>query len=213
MLIFEQGQAGRQAHSQGFHPEKSPYDIPESFKRRLPPKLPGCSELQVVRHYTRLSQKNYSIDTQFYPLVSCTMKYNPRGVQHAASLAGFIERHPLSPDDASQGTLRCLFELQDYLKTITGMTAVSLTPMAGSQGEFAGVTMIKAYHQARGDQQRNEMLIPDAAHGTNPASASICGFKVVNLESRKDGEIDLDLLKKTVGPNTAGIMLTNPSTL
>lgn len=213
MLIFEQSQLSRQAYSQSPGPLQSLYSIPPNLRRSIPPRLPSCSELQVVRHYTRLAQKNFSIDTQFYPLGSCTMKYNPRGVQRAASLTGFLQRHPLTAAEYSQGTLKALFELQNYLQDITGMTAVSLTPMAGSQGEFAGVAMIKAYHQARGDTQRDEILIPDAAHGTNPASATICGYKIVDLMTREDGEIDLHELRKKVGPKTAGIMLTNPSTL
>lgn len=213
MLIFEQSQTPRQARAQGPGPLQSPYIIPNIYQRQSAPRLPSCSELQVVRHYTRLSQKNFSIDTQFYPLGSCTMKYNPRGVQHAASLAGFSQRHPLTPAHNSQGVLQALFELQTYLQDITGMTEVSLTPMAGSQGEFAGVAMIKAYHHARGDLQRDEMLIPDAAHGTNPASAMICGYKIVDLSTNPDGEIDLAELQSKVGPRTAGIMLTNPSTL
>ncbi len=213
MLIFEQSQPHRQAGSQGFAPVNSPHLLPQAFQRTSPPKLPMCSELQVVRHYTQLSQKNFAIDIQFYPLGSCTMKYNPRGVHRAASLSGFTQRHPLTPDLLSQGYLQILFELQTYLKEITGMSGISLTPMAGSQGEFAGVAMIKAYHHARGDSQRNELLIPDAAHGTNPASAAMCGYKVIGLASRADGQLDLDLLRKIVGPKTAGIMLTNPSTL
>lgn len=213
MLIFEQSQPSRQARAQGPGPINSPYAIPKTLQRKTPPRLPTCSELQVVRHYTRLSQKNFSIDTQFYPLGSCTMKYNPRGVQHAASFSGFLNRHPLSSDHNSQGVLQVLFELQTYLQDLTGMTQVSLTPMAGSQGEFAGVAMIKAYHQARRDTLRDEILIPDAAHGTNPASATICGYKIVNLATKQDGEIDLVELRAKVGPKTAGIMLTNPSTL
>ncbi len=213
MLIFEQSQPSRQARAQGPGPIHSSYTIPKAFQRNTPPRLPSCSELQVVRHYTRLSQKNFSIDTHFYPLGSCTMKYNPRGVQHAASLPGFLNRHPLTPDHHSQGVLQALFELQEYLQDITGMTHASLTPMAGSQGEFAGVAMIKAYHQTRGDTQRDEILIPDAAHGTNPASATICGYKIVDLATKQDGEIDLVELRAKVGPKTAGIMLTNPSTL
>lgn len=213
MLIFEQSHPPRQARAQGPGPIQSPYTIPKAFQRNTPPRLPSCSELQVVRHYTRLSQKNFSIDTQFYPLGSCTMKYNPRGVQHAASFTGFLQHHPLTPARYSQGTLQILFELQEYLQEITGMSSISLTPMAGSQGEFAGVAMIKAYHQSRGDLQRDEMLIPDAAHGTNPASAMICGYKIVDLTTKNDGEIDLAELQSKVGPRTAGIMLTNPSTL
>lgn len=213
MLIFELSQPLRRARAQGPGPIDSQYSIPTALQRRIPPRLPTCSELQVVRHYTRLSQKNFSIDTHFYPLGSCTMKYNPRGLQRAASLPGFANRHPLTPSIHSQGVLQALFELQTYIQDITGMTGASLTPMAGSQGEFSGVAMIKAYHHSRGETQRNEMLIPDAAHGTNPASANMCGYKVVDLTTNADGELNLDELRAKVGPKTAGIMLTNPSTL
>lgn len=213
MLIFELSKAERQAKAQAPHAHLSNHLIPKAFQRKVPPQMPACSELQVVRHYTRLSRKNYSIDGNFYPLGSCTMKYNPRGVHKAASLSGFLNRHPLAVEKESQGFLESLYCLQNHLVDITGMAGISLTPMAGSQGEFAGVAMIKAYHQSRGDKHRNEMLIPDAAHGTNPASAVMCGFKVVEISTAKDGDIDLEELKSKVGPNTAGIMLTNPSTL
>jgi len=213
MLIFEQSKPGRQARAQAPGVCDSPYAIPAQFRRESPPRLPACSELQVVRHFTTLSQKNYSIDTHFYPLGSCTMKYNPRGVHKAASLPQFINRHPLTSAEYSQGFLQALYELQRYLAEITGMCGVSLTPMAGSQGEFAGVAMIKAYHQSRGDSQRDEMLIPDAAHGTNPASAAMCGYKIVEIPTGRDGDIDLETLRNKVSHKTAGIMLTNPSTL
>lgn len=213
MLIFEQSKEGRYPKAQFTDVPSSAHTLPPHLRRKTPPRWPQCSELQVVRHYTRLSQKNFAIDTHFYPLGSCTMKYNPRGVHHAASLPGFIERHPLALAEASQGFLSCLYQLQQDLAEITGMEGVSLTPMAGSQGEFAGVAMIKAYHQARGEHERTEMLIPDAAHGTNPASAVMCGFKVVEIPTAADGDIDLAALKSLVGPKTAGIMLTNPSTL
>ncbi|HAU1190930.1 TPA: aminomethyl-transferring glycine dehydrogenase subunit GcvPB [Legionella pneumophila] len=213
MLIFELSKPGRQAKAQMPRAVGNNYSIPEEFQRKSPPRLPACSELQVVRHFTCLSQKNFSIDTNFYPLGSCTMKYNPRGVHKAASLPGFVNRHPLAMDHDSQGFLETLYKLQNYISEITGMPGVSLTPMAGSQGEFAGVAMIKAYHQSRGDTARDEILIPDAAHGTNPASAVMCGFKVVEIATAADGDIDLDELKRKVGPRTAGIMLTNPSTL
>lgn len=213
MLIFELSQDGRQAAAQFPSQDTTSLDLPEALRRKTPPRLPACSELDVVRHYTKLSQKNFAIDTQFYPLGSCTMKYNPRGVHKAASLAGFLNRHPMTPPENSQGFLEILYRLQTALMEITGMAGVCLTPMAGSQGEFAGVAMIKAYHAKRGESHRNEMLIPDAAHGTNPASAAICGFKVVELKTGPDGEISLEELRQKVGPNTAGIMLTNPSTL
>jgi glycine dehydrogenase subunit 2 len=178
-VIFEHSQPGRHAMAQHPYCVSETQDIPERFLRQLPPVLPEVSELQVVRHYTRLSQKNFSIDTNFYPLGSCTMKYNPRGVHRAASNSTFLNNHPLSAPEVSQGFLKCMHELQNYLMEITGMQGVSLTPMAGSQGEFAGVAMIKAYHVARGDSARKEILIPDAAHGTNPASAVMCGFQAI----------------------------------
>ncbi len=213
MLIFEKSKPTRVAKSQRM--ESTPINsiIPESLLRTTATGLPRCSELQVVRHFTQLSQKNFSIDTQFYPLGSCTMKYNPRGVHRAASAGDFLNRHPLANQEHSQGLLSCIFELQEYLKDITGMTGISLTPMAGSQGEFAGVAMIRAYHQARGDTARNEILVPDAAHGTNPASAVMCGYKIKEIPTAADGDVDLAALKAAVGPQTAGIMLTNPSTL
>lgn len=212
-LIFEHSQPGRKAAAQHLCKPISVEDIPEHLLRKKTPLWPEVSELQVVRHYTRLSQRNFSIDTQFYPLGSCTMKYNPRGVHRAASQATFLNHHPLSSSHISQGFLQCLYELQEYLLEITGMKGISLTPMAGSQGEFAGVAMIHAYHAARGDKMRTEMLIPEAAHGTNPASAVMCGFTIKEIPSLSNGDIDIDALKKMVGPQTAGIMLTNPSTL
>ncbi len=213
-IIFEQSSPHRSAKAQmPSTPADTCYDIPNDLLRKTPPRLPECSELQVVRHFTRLSRKNFSIDTNFYPLGSCTMKYNPRGVHRAASMPGFLNTHPLSATKQHQGTLSILYQLQQYLAEITGMAGVSLTPMAGAQGEFAGVAMMKAYHDANGDFERTEMLIPDAAHGTNPASAVTCGFKIIEIPTAKDGDIDLDALREKIGPKTAGIMLTNPSTL
>ena len=213
MLIFELSQETRQARAQAPKIQHSSYEIPASLQRQEPPQWPACSELDVIRHFTRLSHKNFAIDSQFYPLGSCTMKYNPRGVHKAASLPGFLNRHPLSAEENSQGFLESLYQLQECLKEITGMAGVSLTPMAGSQGEFAGVAMIRAYHKARNESHRNEILIPDAAHGTNPASAVMCGYKIIEIPTAADGDMDIEALKKHLGPNTAGIMLTNPSTL
>lgn len=214
-LIFDISQPGCKAQAQWPEApaEDSCDDIPSHLLRQDVPGLPEVSELQVVRHYTRLSQLNYSIDTHFYPLGSCTMKYNPRGVHRLASLSGFLNHHPLSLEENSQGLLACLYELQEILQTVTGMKAAALTPMAGAQGEFAGVAMIRAYHRARGDVNRKEILVPDAAHGTNPASAVQCGFKVREIPTDQHGDVDLTALKAVVGPETAGIMLTNPSTL
>jgi glycine dehydrogenase subunit 2 len=213
MLIFEHSSTGRCATSQ--YPATSPEinDIPANFRRKKRPQLPEVSEMQVVRHYTRLSQKNFSIDTHFYPLGSCTMKYNPRACNSLAMLPGFLSHHPAAPESHSQGVLACLYDLQEILKQVTGMKGVSLTPAAGAQGEFAGVAMIRAYHDARNDTQRTEMLVPDAAHGTNPASAVMCGFKVREIPTTAEGDVDITALRAAVGPQTAGIMLTNPSTL
>lgn len=213
MLIFEQGQPPRRAPTQAPVQPIENDDIPAQFLRQTPPLLPNVSELQVVRHFTRLSQKNFSIDTHFYPLGSCTMKYNPRASNTLAMLSGFLNRHPAAPKSHSQGILACLYELQQILTEVTGMKGVSLAPAAGAQGEFAGVAMIRAYHDARGDAARTEMLIPNAAHGTNPASAAMCGFKVREIPTNSQGDVDINALQATVGPHTAGIMLTNPSTL
>lgn len=213
MLIFELSKQDRQAWAQAPKLSSAKHPVPAELQRKKLPRLPTCSELDVVRHFTRLSHKNFSIDTHFYPLGSCTMKYNPRGVHKAASIPGFAQRHPLALEQDSQGFLEVIHRLQDCIAEITGMAGVSLTPMAGSQGEFAGVAMIKAYHQSRGDTARDEILIPDAAHGTNPASAVMCGYKVVEIATAADGDIDLEELKSKLGPRTAGIMLTNPSTL
>jgi glycine dehydrogenase subunit 2 len=213
MLIFEHSQPGRRATAQAPQQQASVDDLPAALLREDAPVLPEVSELQVVRHYTRLSQKNFSIDTRFYPLGSCTMKYNPRGCNTLAMLPGFLARHPLAPASEGQGVLACLYELQEMLKEVTGMQAVCLSPAAGAQGEFAGVAMIRAYHDARGDTERNEILVPDAAHGTNPATATMCGYKVHEIPTDADGDVDVDALREAVGPKTAGIMLTNPSTL
>ncbi|MGE5155687.1 MAG: aminomethyl-transferring glycine dehydrogenase subunit GcvPB [Bdellovibrio bacteriovorus] len=213
MLIQEQSRPGRRASAQA--PLTSPVStgIPEHLRRTRRPALPEVSELQAVRHYTRLSQKNFSIDTHFYPLGSCTMKYNPRACNTLAMLPGFLARHPAAPESHGQGLLACLHELQEMLKEVTGMHAVSLAPSAGAQGELAGVAMIRAYHQARGDVARTEILVPDAAHGTNPASAVMCGFQVREIPTGANGDVAIEALRAAVGPQTAGIMLTNPSTV
>jgi glycine dehydrogenase subunit 2 len=213
MLIFEHSQTGRRASAQAPFDGSTADDLPAELLREDIPALPEVSEMQAVRHYTRLSQKNFSIDTQFYPLGSCTMKYNPRACNTLAMLPGFLARHPLAPASEGQGVLACLYDLQEILKEVTGMKAVSLTPAAGAQGEFAGVAMIRAYHDARGDSARDEILVPDAAHGTNPATATMCGYKVREIPTDASGDVDVEVLREAVGPQTAGIMLTNPSTL
>jgi glycine cleavage system P protein (glycine dehydrogenase) subunit 2 len=212
-VIFEYSQRGRGATDQWPHAVPEAADLPERLRRRRAPMLPEVSELEAVRHFTRLSQLNFSIDTHFYPLGSCTMKYNPKACNQYAMLPEFLARHPLAPESHGQGFLACLYELQEMLKEVTGMQGVSLTPMAGAHGEFAGVAMIRAYHRARGDLARNEIIVPEAAHGTNPATATMCGCVVREIAVGSDGDVDLQALKAVVGPKTAGIMLTNPSTL
>ncbi|MBV1961085.1 MAG: aminomethyl-transferring glycine dehydrogenase subunit GcvPB [Immundisolibacteraceae bacterium] len=218
MLIFELGQTGRNNAAQSAGMTRADAaaitaDLPTALLRTELSGLPEVSELQAVRHYTRLSQLNFSIDTQFYPLGSCTMKYNPRACNTLASLDGFTGLHPLAPAQQAQGYLQCMHELQEMLSEVTGMAGFSLTPLAGAQGEFAGIAMIRAYHLARGDTGRTEILVPDAAHGTNPASAVMCGYTVKEIPTDSDGNVDLEALRQQVGPQTAGLMLTNPSTL
>jgi glycine dehydrogenase subunit 2 len=212
-LIFDQSRSGRYAQAQAPGTVAPLTDIPERYLRRRAPQLPEVSEMQVVRHYTRLSQRNFSIDTHFYPLGSCTMKYNPRACNRLAMLPGFVNRHPLAPVSTGQGFLACLHDLQEMLRDVTGMRAVSLAPMAGAQGEFAGVAMIRAYHESRADAARTEILVPDAAHGTNPATAVMCGYKVREIPTDSQGDVDIEALRAAVGSQTAGLMLTNPSTL
>lgn len=213
MLIFEHSRPGRTAATQFPVTVTEPADIPAHLLRKKPLNLPEVSEMQVVRHYTSLSQQNFSIDTHFYPLGSCTMKYNPKICHRLAMLPALLGHHPATPDTHSQGILACLYELQEILKEVTGMHSISLAPAAGAQGEFAGVAMIRAYHEARQDVARTEMLVPDAAHGTNPASAVMCGYKVREIPTLVNGDVDIAALKNSVGAHTAGIMLTNPSTL
>ncbi|WAH38991.1 aminomethyl-transferring glycine dehydrogenase subunit GcvPB [Alicyclobacillus dauci] len=213
-LIFEISQPGRKAYAL---PE---LDVPEAdlsdvagFVRLEPAALPEVSELDVVRHFTALSQKNHGVDSGFYPLGSCTMKYNPKRNEKAARLDGFAKIHPLQPVKTVQGALELMYRLQEDLIGITGMDAVSLQPAAGAQGEWTGLMMIRHYHEQQGQPQRNKVIVPDSAHGTNPASVSMAGLKTVTIPSKPDGSVDLDALKTAVGDDTAALMLTNPSTL
>ena len=195
--IFEYSRSGRAAEAQ--HPPANAgaaaavATIPAALRRTGKPLLPEVSELDVVRHFTRLSQLNFSIDTNFYPLGSCTMKYNPKACNQYAMLPEFLARHPLAPDSQGQGFLSCMFELQEMLKEVTGMKAVSLNPMAGAHGEFAGVAMIRAYHRSRGDLARNEIIVPEAAHGTNPATATMCGCVVREIPVDAQGDVDIEV--------------------
>jgi glycine dehydrogenase subunit 2 len=213
-VIFEYSRPGRGASDQWPQvPAGALGDLPETLRRSGRPLLPEVSELDAVRHFTRLSQLNFSIDTHFYPLGSCTMKYNPKACNQYAMLPELVGRHPLAPESHSQGLLACLYELQEMLREVTGMQGVALSPMAGAHGEFAGVAMIRAYHRSRGDLARNEIIVPEAAHGTNPATATMCGCVVKEIQVDGAGDVDLEALRAAVGPRTAGIMLTNPSTL
>ena len=187
--------------------------LPDVALLRADLALPEVSEPEVVQYFTGLSQLNFSIDTQFYPLGSCTMKYNPKVNDEVAFLPGFAAIHPLQPEETAQGALELLYRLQGFLGEITGMAGVSLATLAGAHGELAGVLMMRAYHQARGDFRRTKMAIPDSAHGTNPASAAMAGFDVVTLASDADGNVDLDALHELAGPELAGVMITLPSTL
>jgi glycine dehydrogenase subunit 2 len=214
-VIFEYSHPGRGASDQWPHevPDSALSDLPRALRRASRPELPEVGELEAVRHFTRLSQLNFSIDTHFYPLGSCTMKYNPKACNQYAMLPQFLARHPLAPEAHGQGFLECMFELQEMLKAVTGMQGVALSPMAGAHGEFAGVAMIRAYHRSRGDLARTEIIVPEAAHGTNPATATMCGCTVREIAVGPSGDVDLAALREAVGPHTAGIMLTNPSTL
>ena len=213
-LIYELGRPGRQGVTLP-EPDVPLTDIPANL-RREELDLPEVDQLTVVRHFTRLSQRNYSIDKGLYPLGSCTMKYNPRINEETARLAGFAGCHPLQDPETAQGALALMYELQEWLKEIGGFAGVSLQPAAGAHGELTGVLMIRAYHLARGDTHRTKILIPDSAHGTNPASTSMAGLQVIELPSDKRGNVDLAVFEKVVaeqGQTIAGIMITNPSTL
>jgi glycine dehydrogenase subunit 2 len=214
-LIFELSSPGRHAFSL---PESDVpvapalAAMPERYRRRDPAALPEVSELDVVRHYSRLSQMNYGVDTHFYPLGSCTMKYNPKINEDMARLGGFARLHPLAPEALSQGALQLMHDLAGMLAEVAGMDAVSLQPAAGAQGELAGVLMIRAYHEARGEK-RTKVLIPDSAHGTNPASTALAGYEVIEVKSDAEGRVDLDDLQRHLGPDVAAFMITVPNTL
>lgn len=215
-LIFEMGSPGRIGYS------LPPCDVPElpepllaseKYRRKSPLNLPEVSEVDVVRHFTRLSQLNYGVDRGLYPLGSCTMKYNPKINESLARLSGFSHIHPYQPEETVQGALRLMYELDKMLSEITGMAAFSLQPAAGAHGEMTGLMIIKAYHLNRHDDKRRQIIIPDSAHGTNPASAAMLGYEVVEVKSNELGTVDLDTLKSLLSDKTAGLMLTNPNTL
>jgi glycine dehydrogenase subunit 2 len=213
-LIYEKSQATRRASSVPDPGVENGTEIPEGLRRSEPPRLPELAEPELLRHFTELSTRNFGIDTGFYPLGSCTMKYNPRVNERLVGLPGFRDLHPYQDDEDAQGALELMWRLQEILAEVVGLDAVTLQPAAGSQGELTGLTLISAYFKDRGEyDQRREIVIPDTAHGTNPASVTMAGYTVrkVNVDDR--GNIDVDDLRGKVGPQTAGLMLTNPSTL
>ncbi len=211
--LAELSRPGRGGYPVPHPPADALARIPAEHRRPTPPALPELAEPDVVRHFVNLSQLNHAVDTGFYPLGSCTMKFNPKLGEWAARLPGFARLHPYAPDEVAQGTLELLWSLEAALAEIGGMRAVTLQPAAGAQGELTGILMIRAYHESRGDHGRIEVLVPDSAHGTNPATASMAGYRTVNVPSAPDGGVDLDAFRAVLGPRTAAVMITNPSTL
>lgn len=214
-LIFEKSKPGRICANIPFEGNTKPASdfIPNEFIRKEPAHLPEVSELDLIRHFSELGKKNFSIDSNFYPLGSCTMKYNPKINELVARFERLTKLHPKAPEDQVQGALEIMFILSEYLKEISGFEAITLQPAAGAHGELTGLLMIKKYFEKTGDKKRTKVLVPDTAHGTNPATASICGFTVVQLKSNSKGQVDLDSLKENLDDTVAAIMLTNPNTL
>ncbi|MGN7468784.1 aminomethyl-transferring glycine dehydrogenase subunit GcvPB [Brevibacillus sp. SAFN-007a] len=215
-LIFEMSKPGRVGYN------LPALDVPEAevtsllpkhLIRETPAELPEVSELQLVRHYTELSRRNHGVDNGFYPLGSCTMKYNPKINEDVARYPGFAQTHPYQPEETVQGALELLYNLQQELAEITGMDAVTLQPAAGAAGEWTGLMMIRAYHESRGEGHRTKVIVPNSAHGTNPASAAVAGLDTVTIASDERGLVDIQALRDAVGPDTAALMLTNPNTL
>ncbi|MBA4535794.1 aminomethyl-transferring glycine dehydrogenase subunit GcvPB [Bacillus aquiflavi] len=215
-LVFELSKPGRIGYSL---PEMDVPEIdlaellPDGYLREEEPELPEVSELDIMRHYTALSRRNHGVDSGFYPLGSCTMKYNPKVNENVARFDGFAHLHPLQDESTVQGALELMYDLQQHLKEITGMDEVTLQPAAGAHGEWTGLMLIRAYHEANGDFKRTKVIVPDSAHGTNPASATVAGLEIVTVRSNEKGLVDLDDLKRAVNDETAALMLTNPNTL
>lgn len=211
-LLFEKSVAGRRA---AILPDCDvpAFSLPESQSRQKTPRLPELSETDVSRHYSALERRSHGVNNGFYPLGSCTMKYNPRINEVVASMPGFADIHPLQPAHTVKGCMEVLDLAQEYLCAITGMDAMTFQPAAGAHGELTGIMLIKKYHQSRADSKRTKILVPDSAHGTNPATAVMCGMKAVNIPSGPDGCVDIEKLRAAVGEDTAGLMLTNPNTV
>ncbi|MGI8383385.1 aminomethyl-transferring glycine dehydrogenase subunit GcvPB [Robertmurraya sp. P23] len=215
-LIFELSTSGRVGYSlpEMDIPEVNLDDlIPADYLRAVEPNLPEVSELDIMRHYTALSKRNHGVDSGFYPLGSCTMKYNPKINENVARMAGFAHLHPLQDESSVQGALELMYDLQEHLIEITGMDEVTLQPAAGAHGEWTGLMLIRAFHEANGDKNRTKVIVPDSAHGTNPASATVAGFETITVKSDENGLVDLNDLRSVVGEDTAALMLTNPNTL
>ncbi|PLR68101.1 aminomethyl-transferring glycine dehydrogenase subunit GcvPB [Bacillus sp. UMB0893] len=215
-LIFELTKSGRTGYSLPSLdvPEASAEElIPSEYLRSEEAELPEVSELDIMRHYTALSNRNHGVDSGFYPLGSCTMKYNPKINENVARMAGLAHIHPLQDESTVQGALELMYDLQEHLIEITGMDEVTLQPAAGAHGEWTGLMMIRAYHEANKDNKRTKVIVPDSAHGTNPASATVAGFETITVKSNDQGLVDLEDLKRVVGNDTAALMLTNPNTL
>lgn len=211
-LIFELSHEGRKAYSL---PKNifGDYHLPAEMKREVDAELPECDELTIVRHYTNLSGNNFGVDNGFYPLGSCTMKYNPYINEEMAARPEFSAIHPTQPDNTCQGALAVYYNLQKSLSAITGLSEFTLNPFAGAHGELTGLMIIRAYHESRGDNKRVKVIVPDSAHGTNPASAAVCGLEIVEVKSKSDGTIDIEHLRGLLDDTIAAIMMTNPNTL
>ena len=213
-LIFDLSKEGRQGYSLPANKwQTSLSELPAGLLREQEPQLPQVSELDVVRHYTNLSQMNFGVDSGFYPLGSCTMKYNPKINEEIASMPAFAGVHPLQPSYTVQGVLRIYKELANALSAITGMAELTLNPFTGAHGELTGLMIIRQYHMSRGDLKRTRIIVPDSAHGTNPASAAVCGLEIVQVKSKANGLVDVEDLKPLLDDTIAGIMMTNPNTL
>ena len=212
-LIYEKSKAGRRAGTLP-RPGLPLPSVPEGLGRARPPRLPELAEPEIVRHFTALADRTFGVDTGFYPLGSCTMKHNPRVNERVVALPGFRDLHPLQEEEASQGALELMWRLQEILAEVCGLHAVSLQPAAGSQGELTGLMLMRAYFADRGEaEQRKTVITADTAHGTNPASVTMAGFQLQKVETDARGNLDLDDLRSKVNEGTAGLMLTNPSTL
>lgn len=211
-LIFELSHPGRRGYSLPNN-EFGHHEVPEAMRRNADAQLPECDELTVIRHYTNLSANNFGVNNGFYPLGSCTMKYNPIINEEVAAMPQFAELHPLQPEQTCQGALQLYYEMQKSLAAITGLEEFTLTPFAGAHGELTGLMTIRAYHQSRGDMKRTKVIVPDSAHGTNPASAAVCGLEIVEVKSTADGVVDTEDLRGLLDDTVAAMMMTNPNTL